>query len=98
MGALITPPGSIPGRGNQPTRRFSMRFDAQRFHPWSRICAAVLALALPALAVTTATGPAAHAANSNGCEGGRFRVLGQSGTFDGTVAAPTGRFTVQGTY
>jgi hypothetical protein len=54
----------------------------------------VAALAAGFLSVA---GPA-QAASSKGCAGGGFTVLGQSGEFDGTVAAPGGRFTVQGKY
>ena len=42
--------------------------------------------------------PTAHAAASQGCAGGGFKVLGKSPGFSGTVAAPPGRFRVQGKY
>jgi hypothetical protein len=44
--------------------------------------------------------PAAQAATSKACDGGGFTVLGKTGAggFDGVVAAPTGRFAVQGKY
>jgi hypothetical protein len=64
----------------------------------SRTLAAVLtALTVPLVGYSLLTGPA-MAASSSGCEGGGYRVLAHSGAFDGTVAAPAGRFTVQGTY
>jgi hypothetical protein len=61
--------------------------------------AAAVAAALPLIAVATA--PAAHAASSKFCDGGSYTVLGRTGTddrFRGTVAAPAGRFVVQGRY
>jgi hypothetical protein len=61
--------------------------------------AAVLAAA-PLIAVTVAA-PAAQAASSKFCEGGSYTVLGRTGTddrFRGTVAAPAGRFLVQGRF
>jgi hypothetical protein len=61
-----------------------------------RVAAAAIALALPALAYAAAT-PAVAAA-SKGCEGGGYRVLGKTAPFDGSVAAPSGRFLVQGKY
>ena len=51
------------------------------------------------MAVVVAT--PAQAASSKFCTGGSYTVLGQTGTkdrFRGTVAAPAGRFTVQGKY
>ena len=42
--------------------------------------------------------PTAHAAASQGCAGGGFKVLGKSPGFSGTVAAPPGRFRIQGKY
>ncbi|MCW2594773.1 MAG: hypothetical protein QOF92_3830 [Pseudonocardiales bacterium] len=44
--------------------------------------------------------PSAQAAKSDACAGGGFTVLGKSAAagFTGTVAAPAGRFTVQGKY
>ena len=59
---------------------------------------AVLPLLLgPLLLSDVFTGPA-DAAKSDGCEGGGFHVLGKGPGFTGTVPAPAGRFTVQGTY
>lgn len=63
----------------------------------TRTVAVLAALVLPLLGYGALSGPA-HAANSTGCEGGGFTVLGQSGTFSGTVPAPAGRFHVQGRY
>ncbi|WP_045747368.1 hypothetical protein [Actinoplanes rectilineatus] len=60
---------------------------------------AALALTVPLAAVTAPV--AAQAAGSRFCEGGSYTVLGKTGTkdrFRGTVAAPAGRFTVQGKY
>jgi len=65
--------------------------------PARRSIVAAAALAVPLAGVSMLSGPA-HAASSSGCEGGGFHVLGKAPGFDGTVAAPTGRFTVQGTY
>lgn len=62
------------------------------------VAAAVVA-AVPAAAVLSP--PAARAASSKFCDGGSYAVLGRAGTedrFRGTVAAPTGRFVVQGRY
>ncbi|GAA2692509.1 hypothetical protein [Actinoplanes palleronii] len=60
---------------------------------------AVIAVAVPLAAVV---GPvAAQAASSKFCDGGSYTVLGKTGVkdrFRGTVAAPAGRFTVQGKY
>jgi hypothetical protein len=61
--------------------------------------AAVLTAAVPLLAVVIA--PAAQAASSKFCDGGSYTVLGHTGgkdRFRGTVAAPAGRFLVQGRY
>jgi len=57
------------------------------------ICA-TFALALTSLALATP----AHSASSKGCEGGGFTALGHSPDFSGSVAAPAGRFRVQGRY
>src|SRR4026209_897868 len=57
------------------------------------ICA-TFALALTSLALVTP----AHSASSKGCEGGGFTALGHSPDFSGSVAAPAGRFRVQGRY
>ncbi|MBU2665228.1 hypothetical protein KOI35_17125 [Actinoplanes bogorensis] len=65
-----------------------------------RFAAALAALAVVPLAVV-ASAPAAQAASSKFCTGGSYSVLGKTGTkdrFRGTVAAPAGRFTVQGKY
>ncbi|MBL7259311.1 hypothetical protein [Paractinoplanes lichenicola] len=65
-----------------------------------RTFAALAALAVVPLAVVAAQ-PAAQAASSKFCIGGSYTVLGKTGTkdrFRGTVAAPAGRFTVQGKY
>ena len=55
---------------------------------------AALALALSYLALATP----AQSASSDGCEGGGFTTLGHSPDFTGSVAAPAGRFRVQGKY
>ncbi|SDT16880.1 hypothetical protein [Actinoplanes derwentensis] len=60
---------------------------------------AVLTAAVPLAAIIGPT--AAVAASSKFCDGGSYTVLGKTGTkdrFRGTVAAPAGRFTVQGKY
>ncbi|MGN7251783.1 hypothetical protein [Arthrobacter sp. SAFR-014] len=62
-----------------------------------RSAAAAVALAASAAGFTGLAGPA-QAASSKGCVGGGFRVLGQAGEFDGTVAAPGSRFVVQGKF
>ncbi|GAB2570760.1 hypothetical protein Aab01nite_05580 [Paractinoplanes abujensis] len=65
-----------------------------------RTFAALAALSVVPLAVVAAQ-PAAQAASSKFCTGGSYTVLGTTGTkdrFRGTVAAPAGRFTVQGKY
>lgn len=59
--------------------------------------------ALLAITVVTGLGCAAlstpaQAASSKGCVGGGFTVLGHGGEFEGSVAAPAGRFLVQGRY
>jgi hypothetical protein len=63
------------------------------------LAAAAAGLAVPLL---SALAPgAAHASGSARCDGGGFSTLGQSvaaGRFRGTVAAPSGRFLVQGKY
>lgn len=61
--------------------------------------AAALVAAVPAAAVLSP--PAAQAASSKFCDGGSYAVLGKVGAkdrFRGTVAAPAGRFLVQGRY
>lgn len=63
----------------------------------ARVAAAVTVLVLP-LAVSSAVSPPASAASSQGCEGGGFTALGHGPGFKGTVAAPAGRFRVQGRY
>ncbi|MET0425003.1 MAG: hypothetical protein ABW046_14055 [Actinoplanes sp.] len=60
---------------------------------------ATLAAAIPLAAVTAPV--AAQAASSKFCDGGSYSVLGKTGSkdrFRGTVAAPAGRFVVQGKY
>jgi hypothetical protein len=57
------------------------------------ICA-TFALALGYLALATP----AQSASSRGCEGGGFTALGHGPEFSGSVAAPAGRFRVQGKY
>src|SRR4029077_6576990 len=57
------------------------------------ICA-TFALALGYLALATP----AQSASSKGCEGGGFTALGHGPEFSGSVAAPAGRFRVQGKY
>jgi hypothetical protein len=63
------------------------------------VAASVAVLAAAPLGLFFATS-SAQAAKADGCAGGGFTVLGKSGAtgFDGTVAAPAGRFTVQGKY
>lgn len=63
----------------------------------ARVAAAVTTLVLP-LAASAALAPPASAASSKGCEGGGFTALGKGAGFKGTVAAPAGRFRVQGKY
>lgn len=66
----------------------------------SLAAAAVICAALPLAAVLSPS--VAQAASSKFCDGGSYTVLGKTGTkkdrFRGTVAAPAGRFTVQGRY
>ena len=60
----------------------------------------LLAATVP-LAAVIAVPTAAQAASSKFCDGGSYTVLGKTGSkdrFRGTVAAPAGRFTVQGKY
>jgi len=45
-----------------------------------------------------AVSPPAHAAKSTGCTGGGFTALGKGAGFTGSVAAPAGRFRVQGRF
>ena len=63
----------------------------------TRVAAAAAVLSLPLAGAAVLSGPA-HAASSKGCEGGGYTVLGHGPGFTGTVPAPSGRFTVQGTY
>jgi hypothetical protein len=65
-----------------------------------RSVAASLALLATTPLVVLAGGPAAQAAGSKACDGGGFTVLGKSAAtgFDGAVAAPASRFSVQGKY
>src|SRR3954471_3002239 len=58
------------------------------------IAATLVSVTLPVVLISTP----ATAASSKGCEGGGFTVLGKGPGFSGTVAAPTGRFRVQGKY
>lgn len=58
---------------------------------------ASVTLLLPVLAVLGSQ-QSAHAASSRACQGGGYRVLGKGAGFEGTVAAPAGRFRVQGRY
>ncbi|WP_127507122.1 hypothetical protein [Actinoplanes solisilvae] len=61
---------------------------------------AAVMMAAPLVSVVVAA-PAAQAASSRFCVGGSYTTLGRTGTsnrFRGTVAAPAGRFTVQGRY
>ena len=62
-----------------------------------RSAAAAVALAASAVGLIALSEPA-QAASSKGCAGGGFKVLGQSGEFDGAVGAPGSRFLVQGRY
>lgn len=59
---------------------------------------AAFSLLVPVLPLVAA--PEASAASSKFCDGGAFSVLGKNGQteFRGEVAAPAGRFTVQGRY
>jgi hypothetical protein len=74
-----------------------MRNPYRRAVPVRR-CVALLASVSMVLIGASAVTPPAHAAASKGCAGGGFTVLGKSPGFSGTVAAPTGRFRVQGKY
>lgn len=60
--------------------------------------AALLAVAALTSLGHGAVSTPAQGASSDACEGGGYTVLGKSGEFDGVVAAPTGRFRVQGRY
>jgi len=62
-----------------------------------RAAAVLVALSVPLIGYGVVSSPA-HAAASKGCKGGGFTVLGKSLGFSGTVAAPAGRFRVQGKY
>ncbi|MCY1140881.1 hypothetical protein OWR29_23020 [Actinoplanes sp. Pm04-4] len=67
----------------------------------SKRFAAMAALAVSVPLVSVVAQPAAQAASSKFCTGGSYSVLGKKGAkdrFRGTVAAPAGRFTVQGKY
>ena len=79
-------PTALFGAGRRPRSRATRR----------RLAAAGAVAALAAGFLSSA-GPA-HAASSAGCVGGGFRVLGQAGEFDGTVASPGSRFLVQGKF
>jgi|tagenome__1003787_1003787.scaffolds.fasta_scaffold20906179_1 hypothetical protein len=63
----------------------------------TRVLALLTSVIAPLVGYAAVTGPAV-AASSAGCEGGGFQVLGKSVAFDGSVPAPSGRFTAQGTY
>ncbi len=63
----------------------------------ARTAAATTALLLPLAGFAALSSPAT-AASSKGCDGGGYTVLGKTPGFKGTVAAPAGRFTVQGKY
>lgn len=68
---------------------------------YSTRLAALAGAAVTLAAVVAVPATAASAASSTFCDGGSFTVLGRTGTkdrFRGTVAAPTGRFVVQGRY
>lgn len=58
------------------------------------VAAVVVAVAAPLIVWSVP----ASAASSKGCEGGGYTVLGKGPGFRGTVAAPAGRFVVQGKY
>jgi hypothetical protein len=70
-----------------------------RIRPRRSAAASVALLAAAPLIWLTGT-PAAQAATATACNGGGFTVLGGSSAsgFDGAVAAPAGRFSVQGKY
>ncbi|MCU1658596.1 MAG: hypothetical protein JWO57_3252 [Pseudonocardiales bacterium] len=76
--------------------------EEHEMHPLRTIRRATAAASVALLAplVPLAGTPIAQAATSTACDGGSFTVLGKTGTtgFDGSVAAPAGRFTVQGKY
>ncbi|WP_033342766.1 hypothetical protein [Catenuloplanes japonicus] len=62
---------------------------------------ALAAVLIAPLAAVVAIAPQASAASSKFCEGGSYTTLGKTGTdkrFRGTIAAPAGRFTVQGRF
>jgi hypothetical protein len=74
-----------------------MRSLRDRFRP-GLVATAAVGVLIPLLSVVSA--PAAHAASSKFCDGS-YTVLGKKGAkdrFRGTVAAPAGRFVVQGRY
>jgi hypothetical protein len=62
-----------------------------------RAAAVLVALSFPLIGYGVVSSPA-HAAKSDGCAGGGFTALGKGAGFSGTVAAPGGRFLVQGKY
>src|SRR4051794_29597614 len=75
----------------------SMDTSRRRARPAQRIAiaaATLLGMTLPAALISEP----ATAASSKGCEGGGFTALGKGPGFTGTVAAPAGRFRVQGRY
>ena len=74
-----------------------MHSTMRRSSAATRLAAAVAVLSLPVAGAAVLSSPA-DAASSDGCEGGGFQVLGHGPGFEGSVAAPTGRFTVEGKY
>jgi hypothetical protein len=74
-----------------------MNLKRQGRHSLARGAALLAVLALTSVGFTAVSNPA-QAASSKGCVGGGYTVLGHSGDFEGTVAAPAGRFLVQGRY
>jgi hypothetical protein len=63
----------------------------------TRLSAMLVCVAVPVLTYVAVSSPA-QAASSKGCDGGGYTVLGKSPGFTGSVAAPAGRFRVQGKY
>lgn len=76
---------------------FLMGITRPRTRAKTLVVAVVVAVAVPLIGLGVSAGPAA-AASSKGCEGGGYTVLGRGPGFSGTVAAPAGRFLVQGKY
>ena len=71
-----------------------MHSTMRRSSAATRLAAAVAVLSLPVAGAAVLSSPA-DAASSDGCEGGGFKVLGNSPGFAGTVAAPARRFPVK---